>query len=301
MPRISTLTLYDSISSAIALSQQRVLKLQQGLGDGRAIHAPSDDPVQAHQAMWFREQIRGNTQYQRNVDGVLSTLSAGELALSQIQDVLGEVSTLQTSGSDDSIGGEGRKALASRLDQIVQNLAELGNTRYAGLYLFGGRATLSAPLQIRRDAGGKVTGVDLNPASTGGIKRAVGTDVILKVNVVAEDVFGKGGEAFKTLIRLRDALSSNSGDEVRNLSAAVEKAQDGLNLASTLIGSLMARAEGIRQTLEESATSYENGRSQAEDLPAAKAVVEFQSAQTALSAALSSGSKILNLTLLDYL
>jgi flagellar hook-associated protein 3 FlgL len=300
--RISTLTLYDGIAQSIARSSQRMLKLQQGMGDGREVRAPSDDPVRAQQAMWYREQIRSNAQYQRNLDQILSNLSASESALSQIQDQFSQIRSLQTSGSDDSMGADGRAALAAQVDQLTQVLAETGNSRYAGAYLFGGRNTLDPPIVIQKDASGRVEKIGFNPSGVGGdLVRMAAPEVSLTINVTASDVFGKDADLFGILGELREALAANDGDRIRGLAGRLDAAQDTIANAVTTIGSLTERAQTLKTRVEQDGISYEKGRSDAEDLDVARATVDFQAEQAALQAALASGSRILNLSLLDYL
>jgi flagellar hook-associated protein 3 FlgL len=299
--RISTRTMYEGISSSIARASARASRLQQGLGDGRAVRTPSDDPVRAHQAMWYREQLRANDQYERNLEGIKSQLSATDTVLGQIQDVLAQVRTLQTSGADDSIGKDGRAALASQIDQTMELLAELGNSRYAGIYLFAGHRTLEAPVVSQRGKDGKIEQVSFNPRGTeGDLIRSAGPEVSLTINVTASDVFGDGAELFARLKDLRSALAANDGDRIRNLGGVLDQQLDRVTEAATTIGSLEGRVEGLQSRIQQDRQSYEEGRSSAEDLDVAKAVVEFQTEQAALQAALASGSRILNMSLLDY-
>jgi len=300
--RISTRSLHEGISDSIAAASQRTLKLQQGLGDGKAVRTVSDDPVRAHQAMWFRERIRAADQYERGIEGVSAYLSNTESTLSQIQDTLGELMSLQTSAADDALGEEGRAALAIKVDQMIELLFELGNTRYAGLYVFGGQRTLDPPLTIERSAEGAPSAVSFNPQGIGRpITRQVGQDLSLTINVTATDVFGEDGELFKQLVQLRDELLANNGDGIRGMAEALDEASERVSIATTSIGSLINRTETLKTRLGEERISYEDGRSRAEDLDVARAIVDFQSEQVSLQAALEAGSRILNLSLLDFI
>ncbi len=303
MPRIASLTFYNSITSAITQSQQRVLQLQQQIATGKAIQTPSDDPVGTGEAMWFQEQIRSNDQYQKNLSETLSGLSATDSSLSQIQDLLGQVGSIQTSGADDSLGADARKALASQLNGIIQSLVQQGNSQYAGLYVFGGQKTTQAPLQVQQDAQGNVTAVTYQTAggAVAPTTRAVAQGVTVKTNVTLPELFGGNGDVFNTLINLRNALQGNDGATVRGVGDTIGKMQDTVSLASTYIGSLENRVTSMQNAAQQQAASYEEGRSQAEDLPEAQGAVDLQAAQTALQAALASGASILNLSLLDYM
>lgn len=300
--RISTRTLHESIAQSIGAANQKVLKLQQGLGDGRAVRRPSDDPVRTHQSMLFREQIRAGDQYERTLSGTISVLSATESAMQDMQDILADLRALQASASDDSVGAEGRQVIAAQIGDAMELLVSLGNTQYAGRYLFGGRQTLSPPLVVRRTSEGTTESVGLSPGGVAGsLKRQVSADVSLTINVTAVDLFGQGAELFSTLGEFRGALLRNDGDAIRSAAEKLDRAGERVSDATTVIGSLMSRAESLHLQVQQERVSYEDGRSRAEDLDMARAIVDFQSQQVALQAALSSGSRILNLSLLDFL
>jgi flagellar hook-associated protein 3 FlgL len=300
--RISTVGLNQAISDAISASSQRMLKLQQGLGDGKAVRTPSDDPVRAQQAMWYRERIRASEQYSRNVETVSSTLSNTDSTLTQIQDAVAQLNSLVTSAGDDSLGADGRAALATEVDQLSEQLAELGNSRYAGTYLFGGTRSLTPPLQVQRDAQGNIQSITLtDQGSSGAVKRQVDQDLSLTINVKPADLFGKDGGLFTQLKSLREALQANDGGRIRAMSSEFTQASDRVSTASTAIGALIQRTDALKSRLAEQTTNYQSGLSQAEDLDMAQAAVDLQSEQLSLQAALEAGSRILNLSLLDYL
>jgi flagellar hook-associated protein 3 FlgL len=300
--RISTKALHEGIAASIASASQRALKLQMGLADGKAVRTPSDDPVRAHQSMWFRERIRATDQYVRSIDGIGSYLNNLEASLGQVQDAIGDLMSLQTQAADDSTGADGRAALAVKVSESMELLAELGNTRYAGLYIFGGRRTLEAPVVPERDANDTMTGAHFNPQGVGGaLKRVVGQDLSLTINVTAADVFGENGALFNQLSQLREALLNNDGDRIRSMGSSLEEASNRVITATTSVGSLISRTDTLKSKLGQEQTSYEDGRSKAEDLDMARTVVDFQAEQTSLQASLSAGSRILNMSLLDYL
>jgi len=300
--RISTLTLHDAVARAIAASNQRVMKLQQGLADGRAVRKSSDDPVLAHQSMMYREQIRSTGQYVRTAEDSLSLLSATETALQQMQDTLGEIRALQTTGSDDAVGIEDRRVLAQESGQLTEELLAAGNTRHAGRYIFGGRQTLSAPLAAQRDEENALQTVAYNPAGvTGAIRRALGPDLSLTINIPAVDLFGEGAELFRTLRGLEDALSAGNGEQIRSYAEKLDAAQNRVTDATTTVGSWMNRLETMQERMQQDLVSFENGRSRAEDLDVARSIVDFQTHQAALEAALAAGSRILSLNLLDFI
>lgn len=300
--RISTKTLHDSIAATIGLRSQKLLKLQMSLSDGRAVRTPSDDPVGAHLSMWFREQTRANDQYERNVQGAITHLNNAEGLMANLADLIHEVRVLQTTGANDSTGADGRHALATQVNELIELFVSLGNDRFAGTYSLGGTNTLEAPLKTERDAEGRIIGVTPTRPGAGADRvRRLGPDVLLTINVDGADLFGGDASAFRTLIDLRDSLEANDGDAVRAAAAPLDDFLERVLRATAGVGALVGRAEALLERVNSDRVQYEAGRARAEDVDMARALVEFQQEQTALEAALNAGSRILNQGLLDYL
>jgi flagellar hook-associated protein 3 FlgL len=301
-PRISTRTLYDAIAASVGARNQQILKLQLSVADGRAVRVPSDDPVRAQQAMWYREQKRESEQYERTLQSVTVSLSATENTLNNISDVVSEARDLQVRGSNDALEGDARSAYAAQVDQELELLLSLANDRFAGTYTFGGRNNMEAPYVAQRDSTGRIIGVSTNPQGIEGkLVRRVGPDVLLTVNVAGADLFGKDGAAFQSLLDLRQALEAGDGDKIRAMAVPMESVLDRVAKASSVQGALSGRVEALLGRAGRELISYEDGRSQAEDLDVARAMVDLQQEHLALQAALKSGAQILSLSLLDYI
>lgn len=300
--RISSRTIHDTISFSISNRYQTLYRLQLGLADGRAVRKPSDDPVRAHQAMWYRERLRATDQYESAIKSTLSHLAGTENAVQQIMDAMMEVRELQVTGSDDVTGEDGRRSLAERVDQLLQLIVDMANGKFSSVYLFSGTQTLTAPYEVQRDRSGEIVGVSQRRGGiSGDLIRAVGQNVSLTINTLGTDLFGADGEVFAHLISLRDSLRGGNGDAIRGLTDGLEGDIDRLVNAISTVGSLASRIEAMQSRITDDRAAYEEGRSRAEDLDVAGSMVEYSQEQVALQAALAVGSKILNMSLLDYM
>ncbi|MEZ4649050.1 MAG: flagellin [Candidatus Eisenbacteria bacterium] len=300
--RISTRALHDTISQAVLDSQQTVLQLQRGLADGRAIRKPSDDPVGTNVVMQYRERLRANEQYQKNMEVVLSHLNAVDSTMFMIQEQIIQAQSIQVRGADDSQGQDARNALAREIDQIAQAVIDLGNTRFAGVYIFGGTRTLEPAYETQLDESGFVAGVERNPNGIDGdVRRQVGRDLSLSIHVSGDDVFGEDQELFQTLLDLRDALLAGDREAIQATHDRLEAAQDQVLGTHTFVGSLLTRAEALKGRLQADEVTNESGRTRIEDIDVARALLDFNQNQVALEAALNAGSRILQSSLLNYM
>lgn len=302
--RISTRSIYENLLHTTIGAQDKLNRLQHSIADGTRLRSPSDDPVGTHLALRARERLSANEQYTKSLEHSLTHLEASDAVLTQIEDLVTEVRSLQTSAANDTLGAEERAAMAAQVDQLTRQLVELGNQQFAGVYLFGGKQTQQAPFRLEEGRDGAVARVtrsgDLR-AIESPVVRQVDRDVLLSIHAKASDVFGEGQELFGTLIDLREALAKNSGDAIRQVGAQIDEAQNGVLAAHGVVGTLMQRAETLKTQLERDSMSHEAERARLEDLDVAEAMFEMSQQQTALQAALEAGSRILTLSLLDYM
>lgn len=134
-----------------------------------------------------------------------------------------------------------------------------------------------------------IDGLGLNASSTGGVLS--GRDV----NPVRVD------SVFTGLLELRDALQR---DDSRGVSRAAERFGRVLSGMQQIQGELAARARGMqdraaRVEAEVSATQVMN--SDVRDADLSEAIIRFQQLQTALQANMATASRVLGLSLIDYL
>ncbi len=300
--RISSRTLYDTIALSISDRYQTLFKLQLGLADGRAVRKPSDDPVRAHQAMWYRERLRATDQYESAIQSTLSHLAGTEYTMQQILDAMMEVRELQVTGADDVTGEDGRLSIARRVDQLLELMVDMANSKFSNVFLFSGSQTLTAPYEVERDRSGQIVEVAQRSGGiSGDLVRSLGQNVSLTINTRGTDLFGADGEVFDHLIRFRDSLTEGDGDAIRGLADGLDQDVDRLVNAMSTLGSLTSRIEALLSRITDDRAAYEEGRSRAEDLDVAGSMVEYSQEQVALQAALAVGSKILNMSLLDYM
>jgi flagellar hook-associated protein 3 FlgL len=107
--------------------------------------------------------------------------------------------------------------------------------------------------------------------------------------------------AFDVLIDLRDALLADDADgaaaTLDQLSTVIER----INSSTTEVGTRLGWISRLEQRLDDQSLTDASSLSRIEDLDVVKAVQEFQQAQTVFEAALSSSSRLLQLSLVDFL
>ena len=151
--RISTNQLYDQNIRAIMDNQSGLADTQQQLSTGKKINRPSDDPVGSAKVLRMTEELASLQQYQRNNDLVTGSLEQQETILDNITNSVNRARMLTIQAGDGALSDADRKALASEIGQIKDEVFDLMNSQNAeGDYYFSGYQSESQPFVL--NAGG---------------------------------------------------------------------------------------------------------------------------------------------------
>jgi flagellar hook-associated protein 3 FlgL len=271
----------------------RLAKTQNDLTSGTVIHRMSDNPVDAQSALAFRADISEHTQYQRNGQDGQSWLGETDNVLQDALNQLQNVQQLTVQGrSTGSLDQAGRNALAGQVDQIRSYLiSEVANKTYLGRPLFGGT---TAGSQAYDDTGAYV-------GDAGQVRRDVARGVSVRVDTSGPGTFGPTGSS------LFDVLSSISADLRSNPSAldsdssALQTAYDRVNGALADVGARSNRIDGHLQAANLRLDSTKGALQDVTNVDIASASVDLAMQQAAYQSALSTTSRVLQLSLQNFL
>jgi len=156
--------IYDNVSFALHLHSQALTRLQEQVATGSRMNRPSDDPSAAYQILGLSSQGKSLTNYMDNLSEMIGTL---EITSTIITDVISELSETKTQLTQIISGiyqQDSRQRIAEAIDDTLQQLVSLANTKHAGRYLFGGTNTDSPPY-VAEYTDGKITAVTYQGSS----------------------------------------------------------------------------------------------------------------------------------------
>jgi flagellar hook-associated protein 3 FlgL len=121
-------------------------KLQQQIGTGRRILAPSDDPIASARALEVSQSQSANAQFITNAKNATSTLSQQESVLGQVSDVIQNVRDLVVTAGNSNLTDAQRTTIANNVQGYYDQLIGLANsTDSNGQYLFSGYKGSTTP------------------------------------------------------------------------------------------------------------------------------------------------------------
>lgn len=150
--------IYNNVNYALHLHSEAMTKLQEQASTGSRINRVSDDPSAAYRVMGLNTQERSLTNYTDNLSEVISLLDLSSTAVEEIASALTETRTRLTQIAGGIYGEDARERAAEGIDDILEQIVSLANTKHMGQYLFGGGDISSVPYLVER-TNGEITSV----------------------------------------------------------------------------------------------------------------------------------------------
>ncbi|MBD3234629.1 MAG: flagellar hook-associated protein 3, partial [candidate division Zixibacteria bacterium] len=146
--RVSNSMMVSSTLNDLSQIYSRMMRTQKQLSSGRRINAPSDDPVGVSRALAYRNYLGELDQYNRNIQRVRSILNHTDYSLGSINDFTIQAEDIALQLSNDTYDDEARNAAADQVQDILEQIINIGNTIVEDRYIFAGTDTLTQPFDF---------------------------------------------------------------------------------------------------------------------------------------------------------
>jgi len=286
--RVAYRTIYQMIKYNISHITEKMQKLNTVVASGKRINDLSDDPVGLSKSLHLKSKLDEMDQIKRNLSFGKSWLSAAETALNNVQELLTEAKGIAIEMSNSTVGQEERRSAAKVVDNILKEIIVLANSNVNGRYIFSGQNTDTAPF----DEDGNYMG------NNSGFTISAGKDITIQIGYNGQEVFGT---IFNTLKDFRDSLENNDIDGIQQAIGDLNNEFDNISKWISDVGAKTLRIETKENILDDLELTDKEMVSELEDADIAEAVIDLENIQLAYKAALASSSKIMKLTLLDYI
>jgi flagellar hook-associated protein 3 FlgL len=226
---------------------------------------------------------------------------------------------LTTQAANFSNSQDGRSAIALEIDQIINQLVQLGNTDISGKYIFGGFQTDSPPFVRSGDDityNGTPTTSDWqrNVEIARGIQVGVninGDDLLGQVQVTTAGpplppTFSAGSHGlFQTLIELKQDLEAgtdpNQLTEIRNRLDDLNTDLNTVLSKQAIVGSVTNRLDLTQGRIDDRKTILTQQYSTIQDINMPQTIADLNQQQNLFQASLSVTGRLMQTSLLDYL
>ena len=297
--RVTDRQRFEKMQSHISDSQKNNVEALERLSSQKKINKIADDPVRMTHSIKNKTILKNLVSLRDNIFFSKGYLDMAESALSSIAQSLSRARELAIYMSNDTVSPDERKITAKEVQEIGNEVIELGNTRFLGRYIFSGFKSNTPTL----DSNGNFQGDD------GKIFLQMGIGDYNRINISGPDLFvvsqeekDKGHSGLSVVLRFfRDALENNDKE---GIFAALDELSYQINKVANAQASLGARYGSIEQALlrvEDQINEHTEEVSRLEDADIFEATSDYKRAETSLENTLAASSSFLHPTLLDFI
>ncbi|WP_342540895.1 flagellar hook-associated protein FlgL [Heyndrickxia sp. FSL K6-6286] len=290
--RVTQSMLSNNFLNNMGKSYEKMGKITEQMYTQKKITRPSDDPVVAMKGVFYRTNLKEVEQFKRNFTEAHNWIDNTDAALDQATKVMQRIRDLTLQAANGTLDGAERNAVGKEVEQLRDQLAEIGNTKVGDKFLFNGTDTTNAP----------VVDVTTIPAdvsqNTNPVKLELSKGSYIQVNTenpLTSDIFDQ-------LNQLIDKLDPNNTNpnfdsDLGNLDAGINKI---LNARSTL-GARSNRIELMEDRIDQQGINATSMMSKNEDADMEKVITDLVTQEAVQRASLGMGARIIQPTLLDFL
>ena len=157
--------IHYNVGFALNNHAEAMARLKEQAATGSRINRVSDAPSEAYRVLGLNSQLRNLGNYIKGLSEVISMLNMSSTAIGFMMDTFTDAKVL-LAGVTDTDGDIGQVVNAEAVDNYLEQIVLLANSRHVNQYLFGGSDTNSAPYLVER-TNGKITYVTYQGSSEG--------------------------------------------------------------------------------------------------------------------------------------
>ncbi|MBM7557473.1 flagellar hook-associated protein FlgL [Halanaerobacter jeridensis] len=295
--RISNEYMANNLIKNLNENREKLNEYNEQLSTGKQFDLPSDDPTGVATSMNLDSKIEQNKQNIRNIDEGIGWSESTDSALGQMTEVVQRARELASRGANGSLNEADRQAVADEIHQLRENVVEIANTTYNDRYIFSGQKTQIKPYKGINDFSAHPSGDGYN-GDNGDINRKISSQSSLKIN--------QSGENFEDILDHLNSLENDlRNDDAKSISNnRIDELDEDLDTILQMRSENGARQKRMQLTknkLEEDKIKFQKLLSQNEDVDIAKTIMDLKMSENVYRAALSSGGRIIQPSLVDFI
>ena len=303
--RIAGTSYTDSMVSHLNLLSAQEYQLQNEASTDQSISAPEDDPAGMAAALNLQAQNSAVTQYAQNITTLQTRATTTGSALTSLQTLTDRASEIATS-ADGATSPSALQADATEVTQLIQQAAQLMNSKNGSQYVFGGTDSSQAPFTVSTDANGNVTAVTYS-GNTAVTQSQIAANTTMSVDVPGENNSGSGArgvvsdsrygaDLFNHLIALQNDLQSGNTSAITSTDAAnLSKDDDNIIWQVANNGAAQSRLTAAASFASSQQSGLQTSLTNVSGADLAQTLTQLTQAQNAYQVALQTSSQILQM------
>lgn len=291
--RVSNIGISTNAILGLQHASQGVEEAQRRTQTGLRVERPSDDPTAASSIMSSAASLRALDQYQRNINSATVRSNTEEEILDKLSTSLERAKQIGIQEGSSTGSAQTRLVAKAEIDQILAFAVQLANTKFEGEYLFGGDQSGTMPITQSTPPFSTVP-------PTGQRRAEISENQVVNVNHNATQLFLNSG-VLASLDQLSTALGANDQTAVQNSINSIDSAHSAVQTYLGDVGAQSNQLETTTQNIVALNTTLKTFKSNLQDLDLEESVTSLVSKQNAYQSALLATSRVLTLSLADYI
>jgi flagellar hook-associated protein 3 FlgL len=309
--RVTANTFPNALVDQLAHLSTRQYRLQNQAATGQRMELPADDPTAMRRVLDLQTEAKVVGQYRRNIASLREQAQSAYELMRGLKKALDRARELGIQ-ADGTKSPEQLRLYAIEVTQLIKQAVQAANAKFRGDYLLSGTRSDQPPFLMTLNPDGTVASVTYQ-GNTTVAESEVGEGITLSAQTIGANTTGSGprglvadnrfgADLFNHLISLQNHLLAGDVTAI----AATDRPQLTADEDNLLIhfgdnGALQARLEVNDDLAQQRSQSIESLVSQEADADLAQTLVRLTQTQNAYQAALQSGARLLQSSLLDYL
>jgi len=183
----------DNLINIVKRNTEKMIQVQSNISSGRRNRLPRENPVEVSHSIIYNRVLFELERFQKNIEDGRARLRTADSALASATDVLQRIRELGVQGANGVYSKEDRALIASEIEQLLEELVVIANSKYKGRALFAGNDTLEDPFKSSRTfskyAGKQLINRVEYFGDMGDMNRETEQGAILAINAPGNEIF----------------------------------------------------------------------------------------------------------------
>jgi len=287
--RITNSMMTATVKRNLFHQAEQLARKQETMASGKRINRPSDDPLGFGKVLDYRKTLSSLDQYDRNIQSAKNRVEFLETTLEGVQDLIVDAKNwaLNQAGSESM----DREAAITSVQNIRDQLVQLGNSKMGNVYVFSGFQSLTPAF----DASGVYNG------DNGHFSVMTADNMEMQVEADGSRVFQGAEDVFDALDQLLAGLQTDDVTLIRNQVDRFDQAKGQVEMVRAESGAKYEQLELVEDQTAKLKLTFEEMMDSTENAKAEETIIDFNNQQLAYEMSLNAAAKIIQPTLMNFL
>ncbi|MGD0657395.1 MAG: flagellin [Syntrophorhabdales bacterium] len=304
--RVADAFRYQLYQTTLSNLKTQMDQSTQEIASGKQVMVPSDNPSSYAQNLQILAEQSQNSQYKSNLDSLQALGSYYTTSVNQVGNILSSVQQLATEQASSTVSADSRTSAADTVNDLIQQLVTLGNTKVGDTYIFGGTKSNTTAYSANGTFVGSAqvgqVAVDTSTTVDAGISgQTIFNGTISGETVTLGGVSQSNIDIFGVLKQFSQDLAANNTSGIQtdmaNISSCVDLTANNLAYVGTYTGNI----NNLLTSNSTANTTLTTDSSNLVNVDMAKAISDYSTLSTAYQAALYTMAKVESISILNYL